>query len=310
MPACAAAEVRETWTRTFVTGDPRIGWKLLPNVKAHWERFIGEEKIFSVDVSTDAAGRRTTLQNASPKKEFLLLFGDSYIFGEGLSDQDALGSQFARRLPGVAVYNYALRGYGPNHSYMNTLDRDLAKEVHEKKGTVLFFYADWQLSRLIGASFEAFNQEAPYLALDDSGRVEFRGYFEQARPWFSRFQKWFSSLWFVRKYRLFIPPIRDAHVELLCAVFKGAKANVEKKLPNARFVLVLYPSFTGNIPRPIPCLHDGSLEVVNLYSLLDKEPDEKIFIKKPVEMHHSAYAGGLIADSLKEILWKQGKSAR
>jgi hypothetical protein len=97
----------------FYTADDRLGWKPAPKLD---HVFYGPD--YQIAIRTDADGYRVgTLGDVDYSKELVVLCGDSYAFGWGVSTDQSFASNLdemlARRSHGrVRVVNLGVGGYG------------------------------------------------------------------------------------------------------------------------------------------------------------------------------------------------------
>jgi len=88
--------------------DPIRGWTLRPGL-SHFEAFDNET------VSSNSRGLRGSSEHAYEKRLGtlrILTFGDSYTFGEGVSDHETFSYYLEKLLPGSEVINFGIHGYG------------------------------------------------------------------------------------------------------------------------------------------------------------------------------------------------------
>lgn len=84
------------------------GWTLAPNLH-QLEVFDGKR------LTSNSRGLRGAREYAVPKPAGvtrIALFGDSFTFGEEVSDDETFAQQMERLLPGVEVMNFGVHGYG------------------------------------------------------------------------------------------------------------------------------------------------------------------------------------------------------
>jgi hypothetical protein len=109
--------------------DPTLGYRFVPGVKARIPHESGAYLVranqtgFRCDHEFVAAKRPGTFR--------VLLFGDSYTAGDGVSNKHRYGDQLEQLLPGVEVYNLGIPGTGTDQQLLcfrevaPALDHDL-----------------------------------------------------------------------------------------------------------------------------------------------------------------------------------------
>lgn len=110
--------LRRTGDRPLLEGfarhDERRGWRLKPNLS----------RIAMPDgntLSTNSIGLRGRAELAVPKPagtRRVLLFGDSFTFGEEVSDEETYAHRLGLFLPGVEVANLGVNGYGHDQMWL------------------------------------------------------------------------------------------------------------------------------------------------------------------------------------------------
>ena len=93
---------------SFDQHHPVRGWTLAPGLRSV-DAFKGKK------VSSNSRGLRADREYAIPKPQGVYrvaLFGDSFTFGEDVSDDETFGREIERLVPGIEVLNFGVHGYG------------------------------------------------------------------------------------------------------------------------------------------------------------------------------------------------------
>lgn len=116
-PGCRAFPIDLTeFMRQFLEYDPVIGYRYIPGLKARIPHESGGYLI-----RTNEAGFRSQTEftpGRTQGKRRILLFGDSYTAGDGVSNEKRYSDLLERRIPNLEVYNYALPGTGTDQQYL------------------------------------------------------------------------------------------------------------------------------------------------------------------------------------------------
>lgn len=93
-----------------------VGYHFVPGLKARVEHEAG-----GYLMRTNQAGFRCPheFESERPRGTFrVLLFGDSYTAGDGVSDKHRYAELLEREIPGLQVYNFGLPGSGTDQQYL------------------------------------------------------------------------------------------------------------------------------------------------------------------------------------------------
>jgi len=140
------------------------------------------EDIYEVTYTTDEHRRRTVGHQMIADAPHLLLFGGSFMFGEGLPDAATLQNQLKLQLRDVNIYNYAVHGWGSSGMLGILEPVDLPNEVQSRTGGAIYAYLWFHDDRNIGSSKAFWVADFPYYEPDDSGRLVHRGSIAERRP--------------------------------------------------------------------------------------------------------------------------------
>jgi hypothetical protein len=107
--------VHTTDPKEWIPPEPVLGYRLLPNLTVVETATRGTETIFRVTYHSTADSTRVT-PPAPPGADTYLFMGSSFMFGQGLPDDESMPSQFAH-LTGdkIRAVNFSIQGYGINH---------------------------------------------------------------------------------------------------------------------------------------------------------------------------------------------------
>ncbi len=169
--APAACTSTTTWSPDSpFQPDPLLGYWYRSNASAtatirlrqpiQREGIVGPVDRYTWQLSTGTHGERLSQSRsaAAQASAAVLLLGDSFIFGAGLSDTTSLGWQLQSLLPQRRVANYAGGGFGTIHQVLLLRDATgprrlipatLANEL--RGGDVLLGYADFYPRRNVAA---------------------------------------------------------------------------------------------------------------------------------------------------------------
>lgn len=95
---------------------PVIGFRYIPNIRVRCPQERGASL-----VRTNSAGFRSDHEFTAvktPRKRRILLFGDSFTAGNGVSNCERYGDQLEKLIPDLEVFNLGLPGTGTDQQYL------------------------------------------------------------------------------------------------------------------------------------------------------------------------------------------------
>jgi hypothetical protein len=148
---------------SFDIHHPTRGWALRPGIR---ERRVFGDRV----LNSNARGLRGAREHEYEKPagvQRVVVLGDSFTFGEEVSDDETYSHQLERLLPGVQVLNLGVHGYG--HDQMLLYLREEGLKYRPDVVLLGFLYDDMERNLL---GFRDYAK--PRFALRD-GRLELRG---------------------------------------------------------------------------------------------------------------------------------------
>ncbi|HZO09238.1 MAG TPA: hypothetical protein VFC77_07665 [Myxococcota bacterium] len=304
--------IESSIAREYYQPDPTLGYAPLPGVRTRaWKR-VADELLYDVEYHIDALGRRVTpVEPRAGRDRFLLVFGDSFAFGEGVQDDETLPACVARRAPRYAPYNYAFHGYGPPQLLAKLESGTLRREVDEAQGTLLYVFIGAHVSRAIGSMvvYTGWAHDAPYYALDAEGMPRRMGTFTTGRPWTSIAYALLGRSQVLGLLHLDVPlVVSDRDVELAARLIVRSATLFHEQFGPQRFVVAAYPErWPSQLARRLARVLAGEgIEVLDYTSLFGSDRAEYFF---PEDRHPMARAHAAVAERLVEDLDLAGDPA-
>ncbi|MBM4268390.1 MAG: SGNH/GDSL hydrolase family protein [Deltaproteobacteria bacterium] len=257
--------------------DDEIGYVLRPGSKVRHH-----VKQFDVEYRVDEDGSRH-VPGSERGRPRVLVFGDSWTFGHGVTDDETYAARLQEHWPDVAVRNFGTMGYGTAHTLL-LLERLLAAS----EGDVDLVLYGWTPIHLGRSYLRASNlavtasKRAPRLEIEN-GRLVSKGLADQSEaiadgtPGLAR-AEWSRTM---------------------AAIRRMAKLADEK---GARFVLVTLPGpeddrvFPAHSERLRKRLGPLGVEVIDLDAAPDVSKDLDLFI--PNDAHPNARWNAMVADAI------------
>jgi len=170
--------VKTTDPRWWPPPDPVLGFRPAPNSQVVSTVTYGPELVYRHTYHFDDTAARVTPAGPAGSDTYLFL-GDSFVFGQGLVDDQSLASQFAKANDfKVRAVNLGVPGYGPNHLVRafeaGLLDRYAGQSVK----AVVSWIIPAHLARVTGDG--SWLGSSPRYVLED-GKLRHTGTFDEYR---------------------------------------------------------------------------------------------------------------------------------
>jgi lysophospholipase L1-like esterase len=154
---------------------PVVGYRFVPGLRARVPHEGG-----GYLVRANAAGFRSEHEftPARPPGTYrVLLFGDSFTAGDGVSNRDRYGDLLERHVPGAQVFNFGLPGSGTDQQYLAW--REMASGIEHD---LLVLAVQVENIRRVASRMRTFEAEGrqvvlakPYFTLDADGSLSLHG---------------------------------------------------------------------------------------------------------------------------------------
>lgn len=272
-----------------------LGYKPRANSRCRSNAKYGNETVYDVVYTIDTHSRRETpLLNSRPPDKFALLFGGSFSFGEGLSDNETMAAQLTRFAPGYRAYNFGFFGYGPQQMLENLKNSAISEEIQEKTGLAVYTFIDHHISVAIGSLYVSLNegQNVPYYALSGNGDLVKKGHFFADRPFLTTLYLILSKSRIVSCLGTDLPWIRERHIRVTAKIIEESREVFRQRFGSDDFYYIVYPGskFGG---RLIPYLEKAGITCLD-YTELFNPSDPDYYIKHDLHHHPNAYAFHLV----------------
>ena len=293
--------VDEVYQQRYVNRDETLGYRPYPNLNVPAVLKLRNKIIYSARYTIDEFGRRSTPVDATggvERDRFLLFFGCSFTFGDGVNDRETMPYYAGQAAPAYTPYNYAFSGYGPQQMLVRLQSTPIEDEVKEKKGALVYLFIDPHIQRLIGSMYvyNKWGEDMPFFRMRD-GRLTREGSFKSGRKTLSVIYRLLGKLQIVKFLRLDFPKINQNHLRLLAEVIKESKNEFNKKF-DGEFYVVIYPGSKYG-ERLKPHLKDAGISFFDYSNLFDSK-DPSLFFD--VDQHPTPAAQRLLALRLTQDL--------
>ena len=254
-------------TYTYAYPDEEIHHEILgsipnPTTIYHALRTEGEI-LFNVKNNFDKYSRRVNSEPINNQKEFVLLFGCSYLFGYGAEDHQVVHSYLTRAQNKYYAYNYAVGGTGTNTVLGLLQNRDFQKEIPMKRGHAYYIFIEDHVFRANGfAQQRSWLRNSPFFE-KENGKMVYRGSFAKAQP----FTTWLFKLLnddlnITGLLGVNFPKEKDSHFIYTCDLIEGSKQEFHAQYPNGEFTVYIHPLGGQMLPPLLNCLKERKIRIL------------------------------------------------
>lgn len=273
-------------------------------VKSHRSKLIvNGNVIFDVKYSVDGYGRRVTPgEEGKTADRFLLMLGDSGVFGFGVEDDQTIAAHLGKYYPSVRVYNYGINGLIPGETldWLRSIEGE--PEVSERRGTVLYLWANSYVRRnALALSEISWASARPYYYVEESGEVVAKETIGEAWPFWSFLSRVYSRSAFLQ-YSGFDWPKRFTarDYEFMTAMILQIKRRSERLGAN-QFYVVFYPLGRASTRHGlIPYLEKAGIRYID-YGDLPLANMVKGEVRIPYDGHFTAEANEVFAREISRL---------
>ncbi|MEQ1722802.1 MAG: hypothetical protein ABL930_06470, partial [Pseudobdellovibrio sp.] len=224
--------------------DRDYGYRMTANCECRDILKIKNLLLWDLSYRTDKFGRRFTEGKVSPKTdEFVVFYGGSRTFGQGVLDGETLASNFQKLTPSKRVYNYGIINSGANTFLKQHEDQKFKKEIPEKQGLFLYVFDLGHEQKILGTKYAVSSYAAPFYDYNDKHELVYFGSFWMGRPFKSfilnllSFSAVYQNIFL--NYRPVISSLSAEDNKLVNAVILKMKKEVEA-FGNSKFAVVFF----------------------------------------------------------------------
>jgi hypothetical protein len=289
-------------SKNLYDADANLGYKPKNSIHVSSKKMFKNGKIiYDVEYSIDENSRRITPFDLSKKRDsFILFFGCSFTFGEGVNDHETMPFYVSQYASNYTPYNYGFSGYGPQAMLAKLQSEEITKEISERQGILIYTFINNHINRAIGDMIvhNTWGHNMPYYATDRDGNIFRKGSFTSGRPVLSLLYGLLSKSNIVQYSQLNFPTkISENHVRFFIKIFEESREIFYKKFNSDKFYVVLYPSKILH-EKVIPLLKEKHFKYLNYTNLLNIE-EEKFHISgdgHPTKSAHKIVAFKIAED--------------
>lgn len=162
-----------------VLGGP-LGYVAVPGQHVVERRYLGEQLLLEASYTIDGLGHRVVAGSAGADGPLVLMYGDSFTYGEGVNDDDTLPARLLAAGGGhCRPVNLGYPGYGP-HQMLRALELDLDRGIVDAPvAGVVLLTGLFHVPRVAGLA--QWDWYGPRYLLDGDGEPTHVGPFHEGR---------------------------------------------------------------------------------------------------------------------------------
>ena len=276
---CKVAQKPST-TRNYAEGyyqqDNRLGYKPKASLHAPSRMIVQGKTVYDVVYSIDEHHRRVTPQEYHDERmRYVLFFGGSFTFGEGVEDNQTLPAYFSQFSSDYNAYNYGFHGYGPHQMLARLQIGNLRGEIPEPHGLLIYVYLPFHIKRAIGDMyvFNKWGKNTPYYTFDTQQNLTQRGSFWPDRRCISLIYHLLGKSNFVQYFGINFPLQRTArHFRLTSKIIEESQKEFQQQFTSDFFYVLLYPreeQQRDDARKIIPYLESAGISYLDYTALFD-----------------------------------------
>lgn len=265
-------------------GIPDVGFMALPNKHVTARRTLDGRTIFDAAYTTGPDGFRVVpkVENA---RRCVLLFGDSFTFGEGVNDDETTAAQIVARSKGeVEVKNLGIGGWGPHQFLAGLQSGRFQRAITCKPTDAVYLMIAAHTARAAGRG--KWDRFGPRFVVDDKGRAVRAGSFNTVG------KSWRELIGFNRL-------TEKQEEELSAAILTEASRELQRLYPGIRFHVFLWDGVPDSVARRLTA---NDVRVHAIRQIIPDYSDQKYLIAPPYEYHPTPAAYERVADYLLSLL--------
>jgi hypothetical protein len=269
--------------------------------------------IYRVRYTTDKYGRRTIPYRPQTHKikSHFSFFGCSFIFGEGLEDNQTLPYFFQTMNPGYAVYNLS-RPAGSVADAITTIQMtDLWSSIEPTNGVVLFaFSLPMHIPRFLGTLLNVgtWNENGVVIeASKKTNRYEYSGTFINRYPAWTSFSKIASKSSFLRLIKFDWPQVDENVLDKYARAINDFRDYYRDKYKKNNNLIVYIMPLQNDSWRIIPFLEKYKIPYLD-YSTFPIQNYAQSDLRIPYDHHPTEEYNKIMATQItKDLLIKENQ---
>ena len=235
----------------------------------------------------------------------VLFFGGSFMFGEGVHDEEALPFQVGVKTPdALRVHNFGYQAYGP-HQMLAQLEFGVVDSVIECQPRYAIYQAIDHHARRAAGPWQ-FDQRGPKYGMTPDGSVAYLGQYDSGAR--GRLRRWlWAHLGKSRSLRNAIyrdNSVTDEDIELMTGIVSKSKSFFESRYAGSEFHTIVWDRYARG-EQLVQSLRAAGVRVHPLSGILPDFRNENWRYRLKGDNHPSALAHRLIAEYVVDAIVRQ-----
>jgi hypothetical protein len=314
------AERQMEYSGEFFMADDALGYKPAAARRIGHRAYGGDQLLFDVTYTLDGHGLRIASPPASERGDTLpcvAFFGDSFTFGEGVTDEHTMPYQVWKHLsPRYQIVNFGFLGYGPHQMLAALEEGRVVSDGHCRPSHIVYQAIPSHVSRAVG--LEAWDQHGPRYGWRPDGMIGQVGHFDDLRPttalqWFRyghrhlhvRVQAWLEVSVLYRTLLNSHRPVTPEDVALFAAIVRTAQQAASRMYPGVTFQVLFwdYDDDADLAAQAVSQLKSQSVTVLPMSTILPGFPTARARYEiSPYDRHPNEQAHARIAEFVAQHL--------
>lgn len=279
----------------YTLPDEQLGYAPAKGHVTTFRRYVGDVLVYDVVYSIDERGVRIPPPiRPEGTDACALFFGGSFMFGEGLRDEETLPYRVGLLTDGAyEIYNFGFHGYGP-HQMLAALELGLVDEAIDcTPRFVVYQGSAFHIDRAAGLS--TWEKGGPRFEPTDDGLVEYRGRWDPERfvypAWLTAI---FDASYVLGKIPGIHRPTNDEDTVRYFGILETTRRLVETRYPGAEFLVVFWDGPDDPLARELEARGFRVIRVSTILTDRDAHPEK--YRLHELDGHPNALAMSMIAE--------------
>ena len=224
----------------YFVSDDLLGYAPKKNVRVSVRKYRDDQLLYDATYTINKEGLRIAPPfEGQYCKNSILFFGCSFMFGEGLNDDETMPF-LVGELSKAKVYNFGFHGYGP-HQMLSEIDHGLVDKIVDCKPKYAVYEAAYfHVGRAAG--YFPWDRHGPKYILTREGKVKYAGHFDDS-PAKRIIDDILGKSAICKNFiegRYYVNKVNKKDIETYIAIVIAAKNELQKKFPGLEFHVIYW----------------------------------------------------------------------